>query len=179
MAKRWSKEEINYLMQNYKTLSNIELGEVINRGPRAVKDYMIDNGIKRSKIELFNIRSRLAKRFNSSHFKKGHVPHNANYDGHERITKDGYIEIRVVKGEYQLKHRVEWELLHGKVPDGYCLKCKSEDIKNTDPSNWKLITRIENMIRNSKYQYPEEFIPTVVLVNQLKNKINTTENGFK
>lgn len=179
MAKKWSKTEIDYLMANYTVLGNKAIGDVIGRSAASVKRYMYSNGIRRTLEQLHIIRSELSKRPNSSHFKKGNVPHNSNYNGHERITKDGYVEIRVSKGDYRLKHRIEWENKYGEVPSGYCLKCKSGDITDTSPENWKLITRIENMIRNSKYQYPEEFIPSVVLVNQLKTKINSIEDGIK
>lgn len=177
MARRWTDDEISYVMENYTIKGNKAIGKVIGRTGASVKRYMYSNNIKRTAEQISKIRSELSKRINSSHFKKGHVPHNANYDGHERLTKDGYVEIRVSKGNYVLKHRFEWELVNGKVPEGYCLKCKTDDITNTSPCNWKLITRIENMVRNSKYVYPEEFIPTIVLVNQLKNKIKNIENG--
>jgi hypothetical protein len=82
-------------------------------------------------------------------FKKGHTPHNTNYLGHERITRDGYVEISVDERDpytgferrYVLKHRWLWEKANGPLPDGYCLKCLDGTRTNTDPSNWEAIPR--------------------------------------
>ena len=82
-------------------------------------------------------------------FKKGGVPPNTKYLGHERISKDGYIEISVAQRNphtgyerrYVLKHKYLWEKENGPVPAGMCLKCKDGNRLNTDPSNWMLIHR--------------------------------------
>ncbi len=119
------------------------------------------------------------ERTKNTRFKKGRHPHNTKYDGHERITVDGYIEIRLSIGNYRLKHIVEWEKINGKLPESYCLKCQTDNKLNTDPGNWKLISRAENMLENSKYNYPKEIIPSMVLVNKIKNKLNNLEDGPK
>lgn len=79
-------------------------------------------------------------------FKKGGLPHNTKHLGHERISKDGYVEISVdqpnphtgFERTYVLKHRHEWEQTHGPIPSGHFLKCMDSDKTNTDPSNWTL-----------------------------------------
>lgn len=104
-----------------------------NKGKRQV-DFMSTESIERCK---------------ATQFKKGNQPHNTKYDGAERICKDGYIEIRIRKGKYVHKHRLEWEKVNGKIPEGLILVCKSENKLNSHPDNWELITRVENMNRNS------------------------------
>ena len=42
-----------------------------------------------------------------------------------------------------------WEQIHGPVPKGMVLRCLTDDPLNCDPSNWELITRLENVERNS------------------------------
>lgn len=82
-------------------------------------------------------------------FRKGQRPHNTKYAGHERVSKDGYVEISVeetnphtgFERRYVLKHRWLWEKAHGPVPDGMCLKCRDGNQLDTDPSNWELIPR--------------------------------------
>lgn len=82
-------------------------------------------------------------------FKKGRLPHNANYLGHERISEDGYVEISVnqvnkhtgFERSYVLKHRREWEKVNGPIPSGHALKCLDGNKENCDPSNWVLIDR--------------------------------------
>lgn len=49
-------------------------------------------------------------------FKKGHIPQNVKYDGHEYITTEGYVYIRISMGKYVLKHRLIWEKVNGPVP---------------------------------------------------------------
>lgn len=82
-------------------------------------------------------------------FKKGGLPPNTKYLGHERVTVDGYVEISIAdtnprtgySRRYVLKHRHLWEQQHGPVPDGYILKCLHGNRLNTDPSNWTPIPR--------------------------------------
>lgn len=82
-------------------------------------------------------------------FKKGGLPHNTKYLGHERVTVDGYMEISIAETNphtgygrrYVLKHRHLWEQQHGPVPDGHVLKSLDGNRLNTDPSNWALIPR--------------------------------------
>ncbi|WP_343684037.1 HNH endonuclease signature motif containing protein [Asticcacaulis sp.] len=82
-------------------------------------------------------------------FKKGQLPHNTKHLGHERISKDGYVEISVAETNphtgferrYVLKHRHLWEQKNGPIPAGHPLKCLDGNKQNTDPSNWELISR--------------------------------------
>lgn len=128
-----------------------------NTGKRQ-KDYMSPEAIAKTK---------------ATRFKKGSIPHNTKYNGHERISKDGYIEVRIKKGTYRLKHLHSWEQLNGALPDGHCLRCIDGDIKNCEPSNWELITRAENMKLNSIWQWPEELQQSIRLVNKINNHLKT------
>jgi len=82
-------------------------------------------------------------------FKKGGVPPNVKYLGHERVSKDGYVEISIAETNpytgycrrYMLKHKHLWQQLHGPVPEGHILKSVDGNRLNTDPSNWILIPR--------------------------------------
>ena len=96
---------------------------------------------------------------NSTSFKKGQVPHNTKYLGHERITKDGYIEIQVpvqnkhtgYANSYVLKHRWVWEQANGPVPDGHIISFKNGDRTDCRLDNLELITRAEGAIRNKMH----------------------------
>lgn len=84
-----------------------------------------------------------------SQFKKGNRPHNTQYLGHERVSKDGYVEISIdernphtgFERRYVLKHRWLWEKANGPVPEGYALKCLDGDKTNCAPSNWEAVPR--------------------------------------
>lgn len=162
--KKWGLEIPNEVILRRKIDSVFKKGNVpLNKGKKQV-DYMSLEVIERTK---------------KTRFKKGQEPHNSNFDGHERITKDGYVEIRVSKGNYRLKHIIEWEKENGLLPENHCLRCINGDKTNTDSSNWKLISRIENMYQNSKHDYPKEIIPSMVLITKINNKLKTIENGKK
>lgn len=82
-------------------------------------------------------------------FRKGGLPHNTQFLGHERVSKDGYVEISVAETNphtgyerrYVLKHRWLWEQKNGPLPDGMFLKCLDNNKENTDPSNWEPMPR--------------------------------------
>lgn len=84
-----------------------------------------------------------------SQFKKGQEPHNTKHLGHERLSKDGYVEISVAETNphtgygrrYVHKHVHLWEALNGPVPEGHCLKSLDGDRTNTAPANWIAIPR--------------------------------------
>lgn len=117
-------------------------------------------------------------------FKKGQLPHNTKYLGHERVSKDGYVEISIDKTNphtgyerrYVLKHVWQWENLHGPVPEGMCLKCLDSNKLNTDPSNWEPIPRAMLPLLGArsalKYDRAElELKPTVMAIAKLKYRV--------
>ncbi|WP_260806888.1 HNH endonuclease signature motif containing protein [Sphingorhabdus sp. SMR4y] len=126
-------------------------------------------------------------------FKKGHLPHNHNYLGHERVSKDGYVEVSIAETNphtgferrYVLKHRHEWEKANGPVPEGYALKCLDGDRLNTDPTNWKAVPRAVLALLNGgrhrtalAYDAAEpEVKPTVMALAELKHKLRERSNG--
>jgi hypothetical protein len=82
-------------------------------------------------------------------FKKGALPVNTKWLGHERINVDGYVEVSIAETNphtgferrYVHKHVWLWERANGPVPDGHCLKCLDGDKTNTSPANWECIPR--------------------------------------
>lgn len=122
-------------------------------------------------------------------FSKGHLPHNTNYLGHERVSKDGYVEISVdetnphtgFERRYVLKHRWLWEEVNGPVPEGFALKCKGDRL-NADPSNWKLVPRALLPRLNGRFgrgydDAPAELKPTIMAVAELEHIARERKNG--
>lgn len=123
----------------------------------------------------------------ATQFKRGQTPHNTNYLGHERVSKDGYVEISVVETNphtgferrYVLKHRHLWEKANGPIPDGHGLKCLDSNKLNTDPSNWEclprsVLARLNGGRHKKRLAYddaPAELKPTVMAVAKLKDQI--------
>lgn len=119
-------------------------------------------------------------------FKKGHLPHNTKYLGHERISKDGFIEISIAEKNphtgyerrYVLKHKRLWEQKHGPVPKGMCLKALDGNRMNADPDNWELIPRsvLLLMNRDPRLNYQDadpEARPAIMALAKLRHAIGS------
>lgn len=84
-------------------------------------------------------------------YKKGQNPDNAVPVGTERITKDGYIEVKVrelresrANDQWIMKHRMVWEEANGReVPKGHNVTFIDHDKTNLDPSNLALVSKGE------------------------------------
>ena len=82
-------------------------------------------------------------------FQKGHVPKNHRPVGSERISKDGYIEVKVAEHKkWRLKHNVVWEAHNGPIPKGSIVIFLDGNPTNLDISNLQCITRAENLYLN-------------------------------
>ena len=96
-------------------------------------------------------------------FELGHEPHNTKYDGYERIKKDGYREIRISKGNFELLHRYNWEKVNRPIPKDNILRSKDGDPKNCDPDNWYLIDRASQLAANSgRDELTDKFIVDIM-----------------
>jgi len=156
------------LIEQRKRDSYKKKGDVpFNKGKKQI-EYMSSQAIARTKI---------------TRFKKGNAPHNTNPEGNGAIVlrKDNsgriYKYIRIKKNEWHLYHRVLWERNHGKIPDNHVIFFKDGDSLNTTIDNLSLITMKENMLRNSKHNYPQEIIPSMVLISQINSKLKKIQNG--
>jgi hypothetical protein len=118
-------------------------------------------------------------------FKKGALPHNTKWLGHERVSKDGYVEISIAETNphtgfgrrYVLKHRYMWEQKNGKLPRGTALKCLDGNKLNTDPENWEPVERalLPRLAGGNRYRrvlaYDDaapELRPTILAVAKLE-----------
>lgn len=105
-----------------------------NKGKKQT-EYMSQEAIERSK---------------STWFKKGHIPQNYKSVGHERVTADGYIEIKVQDPNvFKLKHRIVWEEHFGVIPAGCNIQFKDGNRQNCDIQNLYMISRQKQMVDNS------------------------------
>jgi len=125
-------------------------------------------------------------------FKKGQDPHNTQPIGYERVTVDGYVEVKVrhlkdgdgKNKNFELKQRLIWEKKNGPIPDGGIIEFLDGDKLNFEDSNLVLRTRKENLQRNRnsdsaivkrlfKVKEPEvvaEIIKEIPVVIELKRK---------
>ena len=110
---------------------------------------------------------------NSTSFKKGNTPHNHKPIGHERITVDGYVEVKVAEPNvFELKHRQIWEQQHGKIPGSHVLVFKNLNKQDCRIENLMLVSRAELARLNQSYikHSTPETHESCVLLAKIKDK---------
>lgn len=117
------------------------------------------------------------KQIRKTTFKKGGTPPNTLHDGAITVRTDtktqrSYKHIRIGLSKWKMLHVYNWEKVHGKVPKDYIVVFKTSSTENCEVENLELITRAENMIRNTIHRYPEEIKSTIKLLSKLKKKIH-------
>lgn len=160
-------EEIKtYISENYKGISNSELADRINKKFGTDMTAQQVNNYKSRK----HLNSGLTGRYEKGHipynkgkkmspdvyakaeptmFKKGRVSHNIRPVGSERVTVDGYIEVKVANpNKWELKHKLVWEKANGKVPEKHAIIFLDGNSQNVELSNLKLVSRKELLIMN-------------------------------
>ena len=115
-------------------------------------------------------------------FKKGHRPHNWVPVGSERISREGILQRKITDTGYPPRdwksvHSLLWEKHHGPVPPGHIVvfrngKRGEEDIHI---ENLELITRAENMRRNTIHHLPQELADVIRLKGVLNRHIHKRE----
>jgi hypothetical protein len=161
----FTDDEKAFVHAHYKGIGNKELAEMFNRH--------FGSELTASQIDAFKARNKLnsglTSRFPEGHvpynkghkgtfrggpdaekhqFKKGNKPHNWVPIGTERISKDGYIEVKAYEGRgqrnWRSKHAVIWEKHHGrKVPRNHVVLFGDGDNRNLDPDNLLLVSRAQ------------------------------------
>ena len=144
----YTDEEMNFIKNNYLTMSYKEIAEVIGRKMWAVRDKARRMGLKRTPEASQLLQARICYRF-----EKGHKPIGTMFDGAISIRTDKrgikYQFIRLAENVWIHLQLYNWEKLNGKIPDDKILRCKTEDTLNADPSNWELTDRADHLARNS------------------------------
>ncbi len=118
-------------------------------------------------------------------FKKGHKPHNWVPIGSERVTKDGYIQVKIQEGKFQknwkCKHILIWEEAHGPVPEGHAIIFGDGNKRNFDLDNLLLVSRAQlvRMNQNKLIQDDTELTKTGILIADIYNKIGERKREKK
>jgi len=124
-------------------------------------------------------------RMRETQFQKGGFPINRDPDyyviGALRVNTDGYIDMRVSfapgANGWRALHSILWEDAHGKIPRTHCLRFKDGDRLNVELGNLELLTRSDNMRRNSIHRIlPKDLVQTKQLLGQLKRRVREEQN---
>ena len=114
-------------------------------------------------------------------FKKGNKPMNTQPIGtiHQRKDTGGkmYLYIKLADSKWQLLNRYTWEQHNGPIPKGMVVVYKDGNYLNNDINNLLMITKKENMARNTIQRLPKELQQVMRLKCKLIKKINN--NGTK
>ena len=113
-------------------------------------------------------------RMGETQYKKGNLPHNTRPIGYERITKDGYIEVKVkmrpsspsCNDNFKAKHHLIWEEANGPIPKGYKLTFLDGNKQNCTLENLALVTNAEHlqMTRQGLRSGNPQFTETGILI---------------
>jgi len=113
-------------------------------------------------------------------FKPGQLPHTWNPIGHERETKEGYLQrkvrdTRVTSRDYAMVHHLIWRMHGRSIPLHHALTFRDGDKRNFDINNLELVSRTELMRRNSVHRLPKDVARAVQLLGALKRQINNRQ----
>jgi len=201
IRKKWSSEEVEKLKQLYPVTDHPELMRIFGRSSASIygkadllglgkdPEYMAElkveflkNLVEGGKKTRFGIKESWNKgtkgvmKANSGTFKKGNLPHNTRNAGEESFDKDNHILVKIGHKHWVKKHFLLWEQEIGKIPKGMVLRFKNGNPHDIRIENLELITKAENMRRNTVHQYPTELKQTIKIFNKLKKRI---KNGTK
>ena len=105
-------------------------------------------------------------------FKKHHIPHNHREVGSERISKDGYIEVKTKEpNKWELKHRIVYRQFYKQdIKKGEVVIMLDGDKLNLSPENLQKITRAELVRYNQDGMYGSNAELNQVALNIAKLK---------
>lgn len=161
-------KEIAYFRKNNKLNSGLtgqfKKGNVAhNKGKKQI-EYMSQESIERTK---------------ATRFKKGNNPKNYRPVGSERITKDGYIEVKVADpNKWETKNKIIYKQYYGDIPKGHKVIYADGNKLNNDINNLILVSDNEELIMN-KYKLRTEDIEltkTGYLIAKVIDKTNMVKN---
>lgn len=115
-------------------------------------------------------------RMKQTQFKKGQRVWNWRPLGSERLV-DGYLYTKVSNRprvpwtrNWKPTHVLRWEKKHGRIPEGWALKCLDGNRLNTKPSNWTAVPRAMLPRLSRAYDTaPPELRPTILAIARVEH----------
>jgi hypothetical protein len=202
----WTEKEIKFITDNYSDMNTADIATILKRPIGGVYGKAYIMGLKKSKEYLAIMLERESKKLaefgknyqfkkgdvpynygkkmdemlyekcKKTMFKKGNKPHNTRQEGEETRCTNGYTYVKIADNDWRLKNRVVYENVNGPIPDDYIVVFKDNNLTNFDINNLLLISKAENMLRNTIHQYPEPIQQIIKLNNKLKKQINAKQN---
>lgn len=119
--------------------------------------------------------------FKKTQFKKGSRPHNYKPVGTERVSMYDLVQRKVAdtgdpKQDWIPVHILLWNEHYGEVLKDHLVVFSNGNKRDFRIENLEMISRVENMRRNSIQNYPEDIRKAIRLVGRLKRKINEKQD---
>lgn len=116
-------------------------------------------------------------RMRETQFRKGRRPHTWRPVGSISMNSEGYRVIKVSDTGYPPRdwvalHRLNWIGVNGPIPPGHMLSFRDRNRLNPLVENLELITRVENMRRNTIHNLPKPLASVIQLRGALVRQIN-------
>lgn len=189
---RYSKEQKEYIIANNYGKYSEELAAMFNK--------KFNTNISSKEISYFRrnhkLNSGLTGQFKKGHntwnkgtkglthsnktsFKKGNKPHNYRPVGSERITKDGYIEVKVSDpNKWETKNKIVYKKHFGDIPKGYKVIYADGNKLNNEPDNLILVSSSELLIANRNHLIYDnkDLTESGILISKVIDKTNKVKN---
>ena len=164
---KYTEEIRAFIYENYKGVGPKAMAELLNErfgtsfSHSQIKGYYANHKLNSGLTGRFEkghlthnkgMKGVCAKGCERTWFREGHLPHNTKPVGYERVTRDGYTEVKVAmrpsrkdcNDNFVLKHRLIWEQVNGPIPKGYVVTFKDGDKTNCSIDNLALVSFAEN-----------------------------------
>ena len=187
-----------FILDNYKGRYNQELADLFNQKfntnvtSRTIKSYKANNKLNSGLSGKFRkgqtphnkgkkMPKEVYEKVKHTMFANGNVPPNHRPVGSERISKDGYIEVKVAEpNKWRLKQRVVYEEAKGKIPEGCTIIFLDGNKLNLNIDNLKCVTRSELLYLNRNgLNNSNEITETGILMARLDRAKNKKKQELK
>lgn len=160
----YSLDQVAFLKKNIYGRSRTEITAMFNvRFGLELRDSQITAFIKNRHLKTgldgrfpkghipFNKDKKGIGGYEPTQFKQGNRPHNYKPIGTERISTDGYVDIKIADPKtWKGKHIIIWEEANGPIPTGFVLIFADRNRLNVTLENLLLISRGELAVMNKR-----------------------------
>lgn len=187
----FTKKQKEFIEENAKGIGNEELKNLFNShfklslSREQIKRYKANHKISSGLTGFFQKGStpfnkgkkKYWKGGEETQFKKGNKPHNWVPIGSERISKDGYIQIKIQEDKKQHnwrgRHILIWEQHNGPLPRGHAILFGDGNNRNFDINNLILVSRHQllELNKNNLIQKDADLTKLAIKIADLNIKI--------
>lgn len=188
----WTKADRDALAKHYPDTPNRVLSQIFRRTQASIKCAAVKQGLRKTAAYMSTGPGQFApaqEPWNkgtkgldiggkATRFKPGQRPNNWRPIGHERVGKGDILQRKATETgnrqrDYRALHALTWEAHYGPIPAGHIVVFRDGNRRNFDIDNLELISRAENMRRNSYHNnLPPEVARLVQLRGVLTRKLN-------